>query len=222
MIKPFEYMPSPVMNFFNPQADAVESVESGTRSRIDAEETVNQVESDVNAVSGGEGSSEASRSSDTVSISQEAQEIQELETRDAEVRAHELAHAAAGGSYAGSPQYELTRGPDGKMYATSGEVSIDTAQIPGDPQATLKKADQIRAAAMAPAQPSSQDYRVASKAQAMATEARQEISEQHAAELSDSAEEGDDSGGISAPESITASASDRGQISDSLKVDIYS
>lgn len=34
-------------------------------------------------------------------------------------------------------------GPDGVKYAVSGEVLIDTSRVPGDPQATLQKAQLI-------------------------------------------------------------------------------
>lgn len=112
---------------------------------------------------------------DSVELSREAEEIRQLQTRDREVRAHEAAHAAAGGAYAGAPTYTMKRGPDGKSYATGGEVSIDISPVSGDPKATLEKAEQVRSAALAPVQPSSQDMRVAQKAQAMAAEARAEI-----------------------------------------------
>ena len=45
----------------------------------------------------------------------------------------------------------------------------------GDPQASLQKAKQIKAAALAPAEPSNQDIKVAAKADQMATQARNEI-----------------------------------------------
>jgi hypothetical protein len=120
---------------------------------------------------------------DSVQLSPEAQEIRQLQSRDREVRAHEAAHAAAGGAIAGSPTYTTKRGPDGKTYVTGGEVSIDISPVKGDPEATLKKAEQVRAAALAPAQPSSQDMRVAQKAQAMAAKARADIAEAVAVEL---------------------------------------
>jgi hypothetical protein len=115
---------------------------------------------------------------DSFELSREALEIRELQARDREVRDHEAAHAAAGGVYAGAPTYSMKRGPDGKNYVTGGEVSIDIAPVSGDPRATLDKAEQVRAAALAPVQPSSQDMRVAQKAQAMAARARAEIAEQ--------------------------------------------
>lgn len=113
---------------------------------------------------------------DSLELSREAQEIRELQRRDQEVRAHEAAHAAVGGQFAGSPSYALTKGADGRSYATDGEVSISVSAVPGDPEATVQKATQVRAAALAPANPSSQDMKVAQKAQMMAAKARQELS----------------------------------------------
>lgn len=104
--------------------------------------------------------------------------IEQLSARDREVRAHEQAHAAVGGQYAGSPTYTYQRGPDGVSYAVGGEVSIDTSPIPNDPEATLRKAEQIARAASAPAEPSGQDRSVAAQAAKMAQEARIEISRQ--------------------------------------------
>ena len=74
-----------------------------------------------------------------------------LVERDLEVRKHEQAHQMAGGEHAGSPSYQFSHGPDGKRYATGGEVAIDIGAIPGDPGATLAKMQQVRAAALAPA-----------------------------------------------------------------------
>jgi len=100
--------------------------------------------------------------------------VQQLQARDREVRAHEAAHKAAGGGLIrGGASYSHQRGPDGKLYAIGGEVSIDTGAVSGDPQATLQKANQISSAALAPAQPSSADQAVAAAAAMMAAEARQ-------------------------------------------------
>jgi len=107
---------------------------------------------------------------------EERQEVRELRKRDREVRAHEEAHLAAAGPHAkGGARYETTTGPDGRRYATSGEVSIDATPVPGDPQATLQKAQEVRRAALAPADPSAQDLKVAAKASRMAAEARAEL-----------------------------------------------
>lgn len=102
-------------------------------------------------------------------------EIESLEKRDQEVRQHEQAHAAAGGQYAGSPKYEYDTGPDGKRYVTDGEVSIDVSEAES-PEQTVRKMEQVRAAALAPAEPSSQDLKVAAEANRKAIEARAELS----------------------------------------------
>ncbi|MDJ0840979.1 MAG: putative metalloprotease CJM1_0395 family protein [Acidobacteriota bacterium] len=105
--------------------------------------------------------------------------VDRLKDRDAEVRAHELAHLRAAGDLAnGGPKYDYQTGPDGKRYAIGGSVSIDTSKVPNDPQATLEKADRIKRAALAPAEPSGQDRKVAAKADQLKVEARKEIQEE--------------------------------------------
>ncbi|MBS1826551.1 MAG: hypothetical protein JST93_14645 [Acidobacteria bacterium] len=102
-----------------------------------------------------------------------------LAQTDREVRAHEQAHMAAAGSYArGGPTYTFERGSDGRLYAVAGEVAIDASPVPNDPEATLRKAEVVRAAALAPAEPSSQDRAVAAQASQMAAEAQAEIQQQ--------------------------------------------
>ena len=110
--------------------------------------------------------------------------IAELKRRDREVRAHEQAHRAAAGPYASAPTFTYQKGPDGKNYAVGGEVQIDTSPIPGDPEATKRKAEQIRAAANAPASPSAQDRAVAADAASMAIKAQMEIASQRREENS--------------------------------------
>ncbi|MFR9703360.1 putative metalloprotease CJM1_0395 family protein [Aeromonas sanarellii] len=102
-------------------------------------------------------------------------QVAALVERDLEVRKHEQAHQAVGGEHAGSPSYQFSRGPDGKRYATGGEVAIDIGTIPGDPAATIAKMQQVRAAALAPDEPSSQDLSVARAAFAKEARARQEL-----------------------------------------------
>jgi hypothetical protein len=111
----------------------------------------------------------------------EQQQITELKQRDAEVRAHEQAHASLGGQYASSPQYEYERGPDGSRYAVGGEVSIDISEA-STPEETIRKAQQVKAAALAPAEPSAQDLRVATEATQITLEARSEIARENAKE----------------------------------------
>nr|WP_242521833.1 putative metalloprotease CJM1_0395 family protein [Motiliproteus sp. SC1-56] len=125
----------------------------------------------------------------------ELAQVRELARIDREVRAHEAAHAAAGGALAGAPRYQLTRGPDGRLYATAGEVNIDTGRVNGDPEATLEKARTIIQAALAPANPSPQDLRVAAEAQAMMVAAQAELALQEAEEKAQANAEGEPSAG---------------------------
>ncbi|NWO08320.1 MAG: hypothetical protein HLX50_22200 [Alteromonadaceae bacterium] len=102
-------------------------------------------------------------------------ELTELKARDREVRAHEQAHQSVGGQYAGSMSFSYERGPDGAQYAVGGEVSIDVSPVQGDPQATIEKMRVVRAAAMAPAQPSGQDRAVAAQAMQTMLQAQAEM-----------------------------------------------
>ena len=63
----------------------------------------------------------------------------------------------------------------GTVTVDTGEVSIDVSAVPGDPEATIRKAQVIRKAALAPANPSSQDRSVAYAATKMEMKARQEL-----------------------------------------------
>ena len=106
----------------------------------------------------------------------ELQLLQELKQTDTKVRRHEMAHIAAGGRYITSgANFTYQRGPDGKNYVIGGEVSIDTSPVPGDPQATIQKMRQVKNAALAPANPSAQDMKVASKASQSASKALSDL-----------------------------------------------
>lgn len=107
-------------------------------------------------------------------LEQEQRVIGLLSARDREVRAHEQAHAAIGGQYAGAAQFQYERGPDGVRYAVGGEVPIDVGRE-ASPEATIRKAQVVKRAALAPAEPSPQDRRVAAEATRMETTARQDL-----------------------------------------------
>lgn len=110
---------------------------------------------------------------------QEQREVDELKLRDGQVRIHEQAHVAAGGRYVVSgPSYELQEGPDGRKYAVGGEVILDMSAIPDDPEATILKMQTIKSAALAPAEPSTQDRMTAAKADGAAAKARQDMIKQ--------------------------------------------
>lgn len=102
--------------------------------------------------------------------------LEELRQIDTKVRQHEMAHIAAGGRYITSgANFTYKRGPDGQNYAVGGEVGIDTSPVPGDPEATIKKMSQVKKAALAPADPSPQDLKVASNATSEASRALSEL-----------------------------------------------
>jgi len=108
---------------------------------------------------------------------EEEEQVKELQDRDREVKTHEQQHAAIGGSYVrGGPTYDYQQGPDGQRYAVGGHVDLDTSKE-STPEATMRKAQVIKAAATAPGEPSAADLSVASKASAMQVEAQMEISE---------------------------------------------
>ena len=116
---------------------------------------------------------------------EEKQQVQELQSRDREVRAHEMAHVAAGGQYVkGGANFEYQTGPDSKRYAVGGEVSIDTSEVSNDPEATIQKMQVVKRAALAPAKPSPQDRSVAAQATQREMKARQELQEERSAEKS--------------------------------------
>jgi len=101
--------------------------------------------------------------------------LQQLKQRDQAVRAHEMAHVTAGaGVVTSGASYSYETGPDGRRYAVGGEVGIDVS--PGrTPEETLSRAEKIRSAALAPADPSGPDRQIAARAASMAAEARVEL-----------------------------------------------
>ena len=114
-----------------------------------------------------------------VSPEQQAQ-IAQLSKTDRDVRQHEQAHMAAGaGLVTSGASFTYTRGPDGRNYAVGGEVGIDTSEG-RTPAETLARAQQVQAAAMAPAQPSGQDHSVAAAAAQMAMQARVDMAREQA------------------------------------------
>jgi len=118
----------------------------------------------------------------------EQKKVRELQERDRKVRAHERAHLMAAGDLArGGANFIYQIGPDGKRYAVGGEVHLDCSEVPDDPQATIRKAERVQRAALAPADPSPQDRRVAAEAAAMANRARQELAREKMEQQSEAA-----------------------------------
>ena len=165
--------------------DAAARVESQIDS---AQQLSDPKSSDLSRATGDESvldsSSEDVSSEDALVEQQELEEqlvIRELAARDREVRAHEQAHAAVGGVYAGAPTYQFERGPDGVSYAVAGEVSIDVSPE-STPEETISKLQTVIAAALAPAEPSAQDRAVAAQAAASLSQAQAEVRAESAEE----------------------------------------
>lgn len=100
--------------------------------------------------------------------------IRELSSIEDKVLAHEQAHMNVGGDLAGSASYSYSVGPDGKRYITGGEVPISMPNS-GDKEKMLADLEQVKKAALAPAEPSSQDLSVAAEASAQAIKIRGEL-----------------------------------------------
>lgn len=150
-------------------------------SRPQSQNTRQQTKEAVISDSSNEGSEKQIQLLDAT----ERKQVQELSQRDREVKAHESAHLAAAGQHATSgARYTYARGPDGRSYAVGGSVGIDTG-AEADPEATLRKADQIKRAALAPAEPSGQDRSVAAAATSLRQQAQAEIVKEQALERSE-------------------------------------
>jgi hypothetical protein len=133
--------------------------------------------------------------------------VQELSQIDQKVRAHEAAHQAAAGGLGGAASYSYQTGPDGKSYAVAGEVPIDMSSG-RTPEETVGRAQQVRAAALAPADPSPQDLAVAAQAAQMESSARQEMAQVEQSMLrARSGNESDSQGSNEVQERATATIS---------------
>ena len=96
----------------------------------------------------------------------EQETVKQLQEIDRDVRQHEAAHQAAGGAYAGPATFGYVRGPDGKSYAVSGQVPINTPAT-SDPEEAARIAARVLSAATAPGGGlSGQDVAVAAQASA--------------------------------------------------------
>jgi hypothetical protein len=101
----------------------------------------------------------------------ESRQVEELRQRDQEVRAHEQAHAAAG---ARNVRFDYQSGPDGRQYAVGGSADIEMSAMSNDHEGKILEARKMRAAALAPADPSTQDMAVAARATRIEMEAMAE------------------------------------------------
>jgi hypothetical protein len=172
---------APVANSVGASSADVNGSQGAEQQEAQNQTSTAEEQGDSSQDSASQKDDQAQREADQIQQRQEQQQkqdldiIRQLSQRDNEVRAHEQAHSSVGGQYAGSAQYSYQRGPDGVNYAVGGEVPIDTGVINGDPRATLEKMQIVQRAALAPAEPSSQDRRVAALASQQASQARAEI-----------------------------------------------
>jgi len=153
---------------------------------------------------------EAKKSSDTELSEDEKRLVLDLQSRDAEVKAHESAHQS-GGASTGAATFSYQQGPDGKMYAIGGEVSI-SVKSGSTPQETIANARAVMSAALAPADPSGQDQAVASSAAMMIAKAEQQIAKEKQSELTGKE--------VYKNEADKDNASQTGQIPDLEQLDI--
>ncbi|WP_096016402.1 putative metalloprotease CJM1_0395 family protein [Campylobacter lanienae] len=143
----------------------------------------------VNVTQSSESNAQEKSSNNQYELTQDQKmQVIELQRRDLEVRTHEAAHMSAGAGLTTGASYSYQRGPDDKMYAIGGEVGIDTSSGK-TPEETLKKAAQIKRAALAPAQPSSADLQVAATATNMEIDAKMEIQKNQNQETKDKTEQ---------------------------------
>lgn len=117
---------------------------------------------------------------------EEKQQVDDLQRRDREVRAHEQAHVAAAAGLAGAPVYEYKTGPDGKRYAVGGHVDVRTSGA-SDPEVALREAEAVKRAATAPASPSSADRAAAAQAAAQINQIKAEKTAKSGDEQADDA-----------------------------------
>jgi hypothetical protein len=147
-------------------------------ARNEAQDRLDELLGQKAALEGRQARQKSQNSAEIVSV------LSQLKSRDAEVRAHEAAHMAAGGRYiTGGASYTYQAGPDGGEYAVGGEVGIDTSPVPGNPEETAQKMRIVRAAALAPSDPSAADLSVAASAAEAESAAMSEIAQARADEL---------------------------------------
>jgi hypothetical protein len=140
------------------------SPEAAASGATPAEAGTEEEAAESQPAASGEDSDQAEGAVKKLTPEEEAQ-VRKLAQRDQEVKAHEQAHVAASGGFAGSPSYEYQTGPDGRRYAVGGEVSIRRGGATNTGQA-LGEAEAVKRGAAAPAEPASQDMAVAARAEA--------------------------------------------------------
>ncbi len=90
--------------------------------------------------------------------------LQRIKNIDRNVRLHENSHASADGVQTiGTARYKYAEGPDGKLYAVGGEVTV-AVQSSGKPEDNLRAARALRSSALSSDNPSPADFAAAADA----------------------------------------------------------
>lgn len=106
--------------------------------------------------------------SNTFTSAQNQQRQEMISQRYNEIYSHELAHQRAGGSLAGGIVIER----DQNGIPVGGHVPIKMPSLDkNNPDKTIKNANTVISSAMAPSDPSSQDYNVANQARSIKSQA---------------------------------------------------
>ena len=125
----------------------------------------------------------------------ERAEVRRLEAIDQQVRQHEAAHKAAGLGVTGPATFTYVTGPDGRQYAVGGEVTINANVGSGSPEQAIRDLEMVKAAALAPADPSPQDRAVAAAAEAALARAEAAARDEEEREQAEQRGRNDASGG---------------------------
>jgi SprA family protein len=128
---------------------------------------------------------------------EQQRKVQELKQRDRHVRAHEAAHQAAGGDLTGPASFSYQLGPDGRSYAVGGEVPVQS-RSGRTPDETIAIARRVRAAALAPSDPSGADLAAAASASQVELRAMQQKRQQGQDGVARAAQAGQVRGGAGA------------------------
>lgn len=187
----------------NPMLEALENLLSGkTEKDIHrADEEIRKAENALNGIGEEQKPGEPEKLEEQLTKQEKLQqpevkqEIRQLQMTEQEVIKHEQAHKSVGGELTGPVSYTYTNGPDDKRYIDGGEVSIQMKEG-ATPEETLTILQRVRAAALAPADPSPQDLRVASSATSQMQQVRSEIAAANYEEFTGSRDEEDPFKGI--------------------------
>ena len=176
--------PSPleVVQSTNSPVDGRTLLAAQESSDRNSQQSQQSAEGATNAKTSSEGGEPQSTPANPQGLTEEElQHVQKLKQIDRQVRAHERSHQNAAPELTGPASFKTVRGPDGKLYAVAGEVSIETGEA-ATPEATIQKLKRVIKAALAPLEPSPQDRKVAAQARAEIAEARGEIRQENAEE----------------------------------------